>query len=113
MRMGPAYIPAVLAWGMIALGAIISLKALIIPGPNLEKWAWGPLALICGGVALFGLVVPRTGLVLASVLMVLIACIGVQATPWLYRIVFAILLSGSTALLFHGLLGLPMPLWPW
>ena len=113
VRMGPAYIPSLVAWGLMMTGAVIALKGLIIPGPALERWAWIPLALICGAMAFFGLVIAKTGLVLASTGVVIIACLASPGMKGLHVLIFAVLMSAGAALLFHGLLGLPMKLWPW
>ena len=113
VRMGPAYLPSLVAWALIVVGVSIGLKGLIIAGPSLERWAWIPLALICGAMAFFGLVIAQAGLVLASMGVVIIACAAAPGRNWLHVPVIAIVLAAGAALLFHGLLGLPMKLWPW
>ena len=113
LRMGPAYVPTLVAWAIIAVGAIVALGAFVVPGPSLERWAWKPLALICSATAFFGLVVAHVGLVLASIGIVVIACLASPGLSWRNIILFALLISGAAALLFSTLLGLPMRLWPW
>ncbi len=113
MRMGAAYIPTLAAWGMIGLGLILAATSLLFAGPKLEKWAWGPLALICGSMAFFGLAIPYTGLLPASFGIVLIAGFAARDASWLQVILFAGGISIAAALLFAGLLGLPLRLWPW
>lgn len=113
MRMGPAYIPSLISWGLIATGAIIALRALIFHGPRLERWALTPLLLICGGTAAFGLIVPQLGLFLASVAITVVVSFGSKGMPLRQIAVLSLALGAAAAGLFGGLLGLPMRLWPW
>ncbi len=113
LRMGPAYVPTLIAWAVMAVGALVLLGALIIPGPSLEKWAWRPLFFVCGATAFFGVVVGYIGLVLAGIGIVVIACLAVPGLYWGKIVAFAVIISLAAAGLFSGLLGLPLRLWPW
>ncbi len=113
MRMGPAYIPKLIAWGLVITGSAIAIRALLIEGPKLQGWAWKPLLLICGGTAAFGLVIPQLGLFLASMAITLVVSFGAKGMQWRQAIPFSLIIAGAAVALFGGLLGLPMRLWPW
>ncbi len=113
LRMGPAYVPTLIAWAIIGVGAMVLIGALAIPGPSLESWAWRPLLFVCGATAFFGVVVGKIGLILAGFGVVVIACLAVPGLSWPKILVFAAAISSAAAALFSGLLGLPMRLWPW
>ena len=113
MRMGPAYIPSLISWGLIVTGAIIAVRALIFSGPRLERWALTPLALICGGTAAFGLIIPQLGLFLASVAITAVVSFGSKGMPLRQIAGLSLALGAAAVGLFGGLLGLPMRLWPW
>lgn len=113
MRMGPAYIPNLLAWGLVITGGAIAIRAFLISGPGLDSWAWKPLLLVCGGTALFGLIVPRLGLFLASVAITAVVSFGSRGMTLWSALSFGIVLAAAAGVLFSGLLGLPMRLWPW
>ncbi|MDB5570394.1 MAG: tripartite tricarboxylate transporter TctB family protein [Hyphomicrobiales bacterium] len=113
LRMGPAYIPKLISWGLVLAGGAIAARALVIPGAGLERWAWKPLLLVCGGTAAFALMISQLGLFLASVALTLVVSFGTTGAKWRQVIPFSLVLAGAAAGLFGGLLGLPMRLWPW
>ena len=113
MRMGPAYIPSLISWGLIVTGAAIAVRALVFNGPRLERWALTPLLLICGGTAAFGLIIPQLGLFLASVAITAVVSFGSKGMPLRQIAVLSLALGAAAVGLFGGLLGLPMRLWPW
>jgi uncharacterized membrane protein YidH (DUF202 family) len=63
MRMGPGYFPVVLGWLLIALGALVGLRAARRPDWQPVGWTWKPLAWISLSILLFGFLMPRVGLV--------------------------------------------------
>lgn len=74
-RMGPGYVPALLAGLLLLLGLIILAGACRYDGPALPRGEWKGLALVTAAVAVFGATVEPLGflvaVVLASVLCVL------------------------------------------
>jgi len=113
MRMGPAYIPSLLAWGLIVTGGLIAIRAFLTSGASLDRWAWKPLLLVCGGTAIFGLVVPQLGLFLASIAITFVVSFGSKGMTIWKALAYGILLAAAAGILFIGVLGLPMRLWPW
>ena len=113
-RMGPAYFPTVLGGLLAILGLTIAIKGLVREGPDgdIERFHFGPLAIVLGAVALFAFLLRPAGLVAA-----LLALIGVSAyashefrlreviplTLFLVVLVLAVFIWG---------LGMVIPLWP-
>jgi hypothetical protein len=114
-RPGPGYFPFGLGILLAVLGAAIMLKALTVPtkdGDPIGSFAWRPLGLVVAAVAVFGLVLPKLGMILSLPLLVLIASyagdefhIGEVAINSLVLTVF------SWAIFIWGL-NLTIPLWP-
>jgi len=69
MRMGPGYFPMVLGWLLIALGALVGLRAARQRDWQPVAWGWKPLVWISASILLFGFLMPRLGLVPALVAM--------------------------------------------
>src|SRR4030095_6117197 len=56
-RMGAGYFPRILGILLIALGGIISLRALRADGPPIPTWRLRPTLVVLGSVVFFGLIV--------------------------------------------------------
>lgn len=69
MRMGPGYFPVVLGWLLIALGALVGLRAARRRDWQPLAWDWKPLAWISVSILAFGFLMPRLGLVPALAVM--------------------------------------------
>jgi len=72
-RMGPGYVPRLLAWSLIALGAVIALRGAIRHREAIAGLQWRPIALVSFGLVAFALLLESTGLVPALVALVLLA----------------------------------------
>ena len=55
VRMGPGYVPRMLAFILIGLGAITAISAAVTGGAPLEKGKWKPITMITLGVLAFAL----------------------------------------------------------
>ncbi len=114
-RPGPGYFPFGLGIILAGLGALVLFKSLTIEshgGGKIGPVAWKPLIVILGSVALFGLLLPRLGLILTlPVLIVLSALAGDEFHLGEALINAAILTVGSWLVFIKGL-GLILPLWP-
>ncbi len=111
MRMGPGYMPTMLCWIGIGLGAVLALRSLVVAAPPPSAWTWRPLLAISAAVGAF-MLVEKIGLVAGVVLVVLVASLGDRETRWAHSILFAAGLAGFAALVFVVGLGLSMPLFP-
>jgi hypothetical protein len=113
-RMGPAYFPTVLGGLLALLGLIIAIKGLARAGADgdIERFHFGPLAIVLGAVALFAFLLRPAGLVAA-----LLALIGVSAYAsheFRLREVIPLMLFLAVLVLavFIWGLGMVIPLWP-
>jgi len=67
-RMGPGYFPRGLGILMVALGAILALRALRISGTKIQFGSPKPLLIVPGSVILFALAATKPGLFVAQTL---------------------------------------------
>lgn len=76
VRMGPGYVPHMLAYIMLGLGFIISVVALYRGGERVEAPKWRPITMVTIGIIVFGLLFETTGMLPSLVALVLIASLG-------------------------------------
>lgn len=76
VRMGPGYVPHMLAYIMLALGLIIAVLALVYGGEVTEAPKWKPITMVTIGIVAFALLLETTGMFPALVALVLIASLG-------------------------------------
>jgi hypothetical protein len=114
-RPGPAYFPFGLGLVMAALGVAVLFKALTVEtadGDKIGAWAWRPLLLIVGSVVVFGLAVPKLGLVVALPLLVLVCSLASEEFKWIEVALNAAVLTLMSWAIFIKGLGLTIPLLP-
>lgn len=114
-RPGPGYFPLGLGFVLAVLGALVLFKSLTLEtedGEPVGSIAWRPLALIVFSVAVFGLLLPRLGMVVSLPLLVLISSYAGDEFHLGEVIINSIILTiGSWAIFIYGL-NLTIPLWP-
>ena len=76
VRMGPGYVPHMLAYIMMSLGGIIAVIALLTPGEITEAPKWKPITMVTIGIVCFALLFESAGLVPALIVLVLISSLG-------------------------------------
>jgi len=77
VRMGPGYVPHMLAYIMMGLGGIIVVIALLTStGERTEAPKWKPITMVTIGIVLFALLFERAGLLPSLVVLVMIASLG-------------------------------------
>ena len=111
-RMGPGYFPRVLGLLLCALGALLVLRSFKLQGAPLSFPTFKPIAIVLGSVVLFGLVVNKAGLVIATLLLVLVSSTASHEYRWRESIVAAIALAVFVVVAFRYGLGLQLPTWP-
>jgi len=112
VSMGPGYVPRLLAWVLMGIGALLAARSLVINGPRLESWALRPLALLTIAILVFALLLERAGLVIAIFVAVAIArAAAPEYKPLTVLGLGAVLAAGSVALFVYAL-GLPLRPWP-
>ncbi|CAN5621085.1 tripartite tricarboxylate transporter TctB family protein [soil metagenome] len=76
VRMGPGYVPHMLAYIMMSLGGIITVVALVTTGDRTEAPKWKPITMVTIGIICFASLFERAGLLPALAALVLIASLG-------------------------------------
>ncbi len=114
-RPGPGYFPFGLGILLALLGALVLFKSLTIEtegGDPVGAIPWKPLGLITLSVVVFGLALPKLGMVVSLPLLILIASLaGDEFRLKEVLINIVVLTLGSWAIFIKGL-NLVIPLWP-
>jgi hypothetical protein len=76
VRMGPGFVPHMLAYIMLGLGFIIAVVALYAGGEQVEAPKWRPITMVTIGIIVFALLFETTGMFPSLVALVLIASLG-------------------------------------
>jgi hypothetical protein len=116
-QMGPGFYPAILGVLLTGVGVLIVLAggAPVEADPLHDMPAgpeWRGRLCILGGMAVFILTVERLGMVMATFGCVLVAAMGDRRATLSASVALAGAITVFGALLFHGLLGIALPLWP-
>jgi Tripartite tricarboxylate transporter TctB family len=114
-RPGPGYFPFGLGILLAVLGALVLFKSLSVEsegGDPIGTIGWRPLGLITLSVVLFGLALPRLGMIISLPLLMLIASFAGDEFKLKEVIINSVVLTvGSWAIFIKGL-NLVIPLWP-
>jgi putative tricarboxylic transport membrane protein len=111
-RMGPGYFPRVLGLLLCGLGAILVLRSFKLQGAPLSFPTFKPMLIVLASVLLFGLVVTRVGLVIATLLLVLVSSTASHEYRWKESAIAAIALAAFVVVAFRYGLSLQLPTWP-
>ena len=76
VRMGPGYVPHMLAYIMMSLGGILTVVSLVTQGEPTEAPKWKPITMVTIGIVCFALLFERAGLLPALAALVLISSLG-------------------------------------
>jgi hypothetical protein len=121
LRMGTGYVPRLLCWLLMALGAIVLVQGLLTtpaedadePAPERHMLATlGPVLAVTLSLIAFALALESLGLVLSIVLLTVIASFATRELKAWETLAAAASLSLLTWAIFILGLGLPIPLWP-
>lgn len=114
-RPGPGYFPFGLGLILAALGAVTLVSALrrdTEDGGRIGTFAWRPLGIVVGSLVLFGLLLPRLGMLISLPLLVFTTSMAGDEFHWGEATLNAIILTlGSWAIFIWGL-NLVIPLLP-
>ena len=115
-RPGAGYFP--LGLGVIGaiLGAVVLFKSLTIPtadGDKIGAIAWRPLLVIIGAIVVFGLALPRLGMILTVPILIGITSLAGDEFRWKGVVVNAFVLTLGAWVIFVLGLKLTIPMWPW
>jgi hypothetical protein len=112
---GPGYFPLGLGVLLSLLGGIVLFKALTLEtdgGDRIGAVAWRPLLVILGSVVLFGLLLEKTGLVIALPALVMVSSMAGGEFKWKGALVNAAVLTAMSWAMFIWGLKLTIPMWP-
>jgi hypothetical protein len=112
-KMGPGYLPTVLSWTLVLIGAFLSLRALALDGPPIERSLIRPQVFILLAIIVFGLLIERFGLAPAIIVVTVIAALASREMRWTETIAVAVGLAVLCVGLFIYLLGQPLTIWAW
>ena len=112
VRMGPGYLPRIVAWGLVGLGAVAILSGALAGGWRMPTLAPRPVLAIALAVFAFAATIDRLGLFVAGVIAVLIAGAGDPGLRWRHAVAIALGLAAFCSALFGWALGLSLPVWP-
>ena len=112
LRMGPGYVPRLLCWALIALGAIIAIKGAMVVGEKIERWHWRPMIVVSIAVLAFAFLLEPGGLLAATLAIVVIGAFGGPEFRLVESLVLAAGLAVGAIVIFVYGLKLPMPIWP-
>jgi hypothetical protein len=115
-RPGPGYFPLMLSVIMAILGAIVLFKSLTIEtegGDPIGDIAWRPLIIIVIAITVFGILLPRLGMIITIPILILIVSFAGDEFGWKGVAVSAVVLTAFSWLIFVKGLSLTIPMWPW
>ncbi len=114
-RPGPAYFPFGLGVLLAVLGLFVLFKALTLEAPGgdkIEPWPWKPWIIILAAVVIFGLMIPRLGMLITLPLLIGIASLASGEFRWKEVLVNVIVLTLMCWGVFIKGLSLTIPLLP-
>ncbi|MEK8050274.1 tripartite tricarboxylate transporter TctB family protein [Ideonella sp. DXS22W] len=114
-RPGPGYFPFGLGLLMAVLGAMVLFGSLTVEtedGDKIGAWAWKPLVIIVASVMVFGVLLPKLGMIATLPILVLMASTAGDEFHWKDAVINAVILTAGSWLIFIKGLNLTIPLWP-
>lgn len=114
-RPGPGYFPFGLGLLLAVLGAAVLFASLTVEtddGDPIGSIGWKPLFVITISVVVFGLLLPRLGMVISLPILVLMSAWAGDEFHWKEAVFNAAVLTGGSWLIFIKGLNLTIPLWP-
>ncbi len=114
-RPGPAYFPFGLGVLLSIMGALVWFSSVTVEtedGDPIGAIAWKPLVIITGAVVMFGLILPRLGLIISLPLLIIVSALAGDEFHWKDSVVSVVVLTLGSWLIFIKGLNLVLPLWP-
>ncbi len=114
-RPGPAYFPFGLGVLLALLGGVVLFKALTIEsadGDPIGAIAWRPLIVITAAICLFGLMLPKLGLVLTLPSVIVLAAFAGDEFKLKEALLNSAILTLMSWAIFVWGLRLVIPVWP-
>lgn len=113
-RMGPGYYPLLASCGLVLVALILIVRSQVKgSGSAIGAINLRPLIMILLGALAFGLLIERTGFLIASVVLVIATRFAERDSRLVETTALAIFLTALTAGIFYYALGLPLRLIQW
>jgi hypothetical protein len=117
LRMSTGYVPRLLCWILLGLGALIALQGIGTRKPEAgvptsEQLAWRPVIFVTASLVVFGLTIERLGLIVSILLLIAIGAVAAHGLRPLETLLAALLLIVLSWAIFILGLGLAIPVWP-
>src|SRR5436190_23592777 len=115
LRMGTGYVPRLLCWILMGLGAALAVQGLREKDAPPERTSWRqvmPIVIVTTSLVAFALAIEQLGLVLSILLLVGIGAIAARDIKiWETLVAALVLIALGWAVFILGL-GLTIPVWP-
>ena len=117
LRMGTGYVPRLLCWLLLGLGAIVLVQGLreaqdARPLSSADVSALRPVIFVTASLVIFGLSIERLGLVVSIVLLIGVGAVAARVLRPLETLAAALVLIILSWGIFILGLGLTIPVWP-
>lgn len=114
-RPGPAFFPFGLGVILALLGVVVLFTSLTIEsedGDPIGAIAFKPLLIVLAAVWVFGLVLPRLGMVISLPILIILSAMAGEEFHWGSAVLMSIALTVLSWAVFIKGLGLTIPMWP-
>ena len=114
-RPGAGYFPLILSVILTIMGAVVLFEALTIEtedGEPIGDIAWRPLIVIVVAITVFGILLPRMGMLVTVPILIIMVSFAGDEFGWIGVIVNSVVLTAFAWLVFIKGLGLTIPLFP-
>ena len=117
LRMGTGYVPRLLCWLLLGLGAVVLVQGLreaqdARPLSSADIWALRPVIFVTASLVIFGLSIERLGLVVSILLLIGVGAVAARGLRPLETLAAALVLIVLPWGIFILGLGLTIPVWP-
>lgn len=109
-KMGAAYFPTVLGGLLVFIGVVAIVRAFLVNGEAIGKFALKGGILVIGATLLFGMLLRGAGLIIALLALVLISAYASREFRWGPALALAFGLTVFCVIVFVKGLGVPLPL---
>jgi hypothetical protein len=112
MRIGPGWFPLMVSLALAAMGAVITVKGLVEGGERPQRLPWRPFVVIPVSMMLFGVLLPRVGLVVSCIALVFCSALARQGQRLFEMALLSLGLAAFSVTVFVYGLRIPFRTWP-
>ncbi len=98
--MGPGYVPAVLSWALVVFGIVVGLRALRVPGPQIEPVVWRAVIFILAAITAYAFLIEWAGLAVAIAAAVVLSAMASRESKWKETVAMAVGMAIFCVLIF-------------